>query len=161
MKRILLRLSYVVCALGLAFCCLAALKPELFQKETVEAQPAAAVADSGDALSQFILEREQLRSMQIASLDEIINSDKSSQELIDSAQKEKIEIVRRMEVEQTVAGILRARGYTDAAVAAGDEYVSVMIRALQADDVDVARITELVLSQSDLEAEDIKIIPIN
>ena len=161
MKRILLRISYVVCALGLAFCCLAALKPEIFQGKEDEARPAAAAADTGDALDQFILEHEQLRSMQIASLDEIINSEKSSQELIDSAQKEKIEIVRRMEVEQTVAGILRARGYTDAAVAAGSEYVSVMIRAIQADETDVARIKELVLSQSELEAEDIKIIPIN
>lgn len=160
MKRILLRISYAVCALGLAFCCLAALKPELFQKK-VEAQPAVAAKDTGDALSQFILEHEQLRSMQILSLDEIINSEKSSQELIDSAQREKIEIVRRMELEQTVAGILRARGYADAAVAAGDEYVSVMIRAMQADETDVARITELVISQSDLKADDIKIIPIN
>lgn len=161
MKRILLRISYAVCALGLAFCCLAALKPELFQTKEVETKPATAAADSGDALSQFILEHEQLRSMQIASLDGIINSENSSQALIDSAQREKIEIVRRMELEQTVAGILRARGYNDAAVAAGDEYVSVMIRALKADELDVARITELVLSQSGLDAEDIKIIPIN
>lgn len=123
--------------------------------------PAAAEADTGDELSRFILEHEQLRSMQIAGLDEIINSGSASQELIDSAQKEKMEIVRRMEVEQTVAGILRARGYKDAAVAADGECVNVMIRAIQAGETDVARITELILSQSDVKAGDIKIIPIN
>jgi len=112
-------------------------------------------------LRRFILEHEQLRSMQLSGLDDIINSERSSQEMIDLAQKEKMEILRRLETEGTIAGILHARGYTDAAVTANDECVNIMVRALQAQAQDTARILELVISQTDVDAENIKIIPVN
>ena len=99
--------------------------------------------------------------MQLAQLDEIINSEKSSEEIIDSAQREKIEIVERMETEQLTEGILRARGYTDAAVTEGDGYVTVMIRAQELSQTDAARITDLITERTGIAAENIKIIPIN
>ena len=114
-----------------------------------------------DPLKQFNIEQEQLRSMQIAQLDEIINSEKSSAEIIESAQKEKMKIVERMETEQLTAGILRARGYADAAVTAGDGYVTVMVRAAGLSKSDTARITELVTERTGTGVENIKIIPIN
>jgi len=120
----------------------------------------ASVSVQTDPLKQYILEQEQLRSMQIAQLDDIINSDKSSQELIDSAQREKIEIVEKMETEQLTAGMLRARGYTDAAVTAGEGYVTVMVRLTELSQADVARITQLVTERTGIGAENIKIIPI-
>ena len=114
-----------------------------------------------DPLAQFILEQEQLRSMQLMQLDEIINSDKTTQELIDRAQAQKLDIVARMETETTISGILRARGYRDAAAAYSGEFITIMVRADQAEKTDIARITELVTGQTDLKAENIKIIPIN
>lgn len=114
-----------------------------------------------DPLAQFILEQEQLRSMQLMQLDEIINSDKTTQELIDRAQAQKLDIVDRMETETTISCILRARGYRDAAAAYSGEFITIMVRAVQAEKTDIARITELVTGQTDLKAENIKIIPIN
>jgi hypothetical protein len=99
--------------------------------------------------------------MQITQLDEIINSDKSSPTVIESAQNEKIKIVERMETEQLTAGILRARGYTDAAVSAGDGFITVMIRAEELTQSDTARITALVTERCSVSLENIKIIPIN
>lgn len=114
-----------------------------------------------DALKQFVTEQEQLRSMQLTQLDEIINSEKSSGEIVDSAMREKLKIIEKTETEQLTAGILRARGYTDAAVTAGDGYVTVMIRAEELSQSDVSRITSLIIERTDTCAENIKIIPIN
>ena len=130
-----------------------AVLPVISTEETLET--------AKDALKEFILEHEQLRSLQLYELDEIINSEKSSEEMIAAAQKEKMEIVRRLETESTISGILQARGYNDAAVAAGDDYVNIMVRALQAEARDIARILELVISQTDVSADNIKIIPVN
>ena len=169
MKRVWLRATYVLIALGLAVCCLAAVRPDLFGIGKDEAP--ASGADAGenvtgtveveDALAQFVLEREQLRSMQITQLDEIIHSTESSQEIIDSAQTERIEILRRMEIEETVSGILKARGYLGAAVSASEDTVSVMIRKTEITDADVAVIMELVMSETDVDPADVKIIPVN
>lgn len=162
MKRRLLKYVYAVCSVSLALFVALVIMPKLVPEDDADTVPAAApVAAEADPLDEFSLQHEQLRALQISQLDEIINSEQSSRETIDAAQKEKIEILRRMEIEQTVAGILRARGYKDAAVAVSEDYVTVMIRAIEVGDQDAARILELVLSQTDLDAEEIKIIPIN
>lgn len=162
MKRNLLRLTYAVIIVGLAVCCVAAVRPDLFgiagmDKTVMSSDEATSV----DALAVFVLEREQLRSMQISQLDEIINAPASQQTLIDAAQEEKLEIVRRMEIEQTIAGILKLRGYEDAAVAASGTSVNVMIRNNEMTDADTAIVLELVLAQTSVEAADVRIIPIN
>jgi len=161
MKRNLLRIVYAVIVVGLAVCCVAAVRPDLFGIGDGSEVAATDETEAVDALSAFVLEREQLRSMQVSQLDDIINAPASSQELIDSAQSQKLEIVRRMEIEQTIAGILKARGYADAAVAASADNVSVMIKADALTEADTAVILDLVLSETDVDAADVKIIPIN
>lgn len=163
MKRKLRRWAYAAAGLALLIAVMVFYAPrDRSDGAGGDADAVAADADVvRDALKQFNTEQEQLRSMQIMQLDEIINSEKSSQELVDQAQAEKLAIVERMETEQLIAGILRARGYTDAAAASGDGYITIMVRADQAGVSDIARISELVLAQTDIMLENIKIIPIN
>ena len=135
----------------------------LVEKENNPLPALTAAADTvyEDPLADFILEQEQLRSMQLAGLDEIVNNEASSDEMVEAAQMEKIELLSRINTEQTISGILRARGYKGAAAAASNGHVTIMIRASQADDTAVVRITELIVSQTSLNTADIKIIPIN
>lgn len=161
MKRNFLRVTYVVIVVGLAVCCVAAVRPDLFGIRENDKVAVADGADSVDALSAFVLEREQLRSMQLTQLDDIINASTSSGEVVGAAQERKLEIVKRMEIEQTVSGILKARGYEDVAVAASEDAVSVMIRKDEITDADTAVVLELVLSETDVEAADVRIIPVN
>ncbi|MGI6239570.1 MAG: SpoIIIAH-like family protein [Christensenellales bacterium] len=159
-----LRISYVVIVLGLAVCCVAALRPDLFgigQNKGELADAEQVQAEAVDALVSFSVEREQLRSMQLAQLDEMIHSGEGASETIDAAQRMRLELLRRQEIEQTIAGILRARGYTDAAAAASEEAVTIMIRADSLTAEMSAVILELVLSEADVAPGDIKIIPIN
>lgn len=158
MKRRLRGWAYVAVGLAIMIAAMAVFAPE---KTTEEPAEYASAAVPPDPLKEFILEQEQLRSMQIAQLDEIINSEKSSEAIIESAQRQKMDIVDRMEKEQTISGILRARGYTDAAASVSDGYAVIMVRASQAEQADIARITELVTGKTDIKTQNIKIIPIN
>lgn len=159
-KRDLHRWAYA--AAGIAIIVVAmVIYTALDEKETGAYTEMRQTSAHTDPLKQFNTEQEQLRSMQIAQLDEIINSDKSSEAIIESAQNEKLKIVERMETEQLTAGILRARGYTDAAVTTGDGYVTVMVHAGELSASDTARITTLVTERTGIGAENIKIIPIN
>ena len=161
MKRKLQRWAYAAVGLVIMITAMAVFAPREEKNADTAEEVAVAAYVEPDALVQFCTEQEQLRSMQLSQLDDIINSEKSSQELIDRAQAEKIDITERMEQEQLVAGILRARGYTNAAAVVGDDHITIMVRAGQLGETDAARITELVLSQSGIAAENIKIIPIN
>jgi hypothetical protein len=161
MKRNLLRATYALIVVSLAVCCVAAVRPDLFGLSPKTQSAVTDEAGATDALSAFVLEREQLRSMQISQLDDIINAPATSSELVAEAQTQKLEIVRRMEIEQTVSGVLKARGYADAAVAASEDTVSVMIRKSEVTDADAAVILELVLSETDIPAADVRIIPVN
>lgn len=161
MKRNLLRVTYAVIVVGLAVCCVAAVRPDLFGLNFKAQTVATDEGESVDALSEFVLEREQLRSMQLSQLDDIINAPASSEKLVAEAQVQKLEIVRRMEIEQTVSGILKARGYEDAAVAASEDMVNVMIRKDEITETDAAVVLELVLSETDVDAADVRIIPVN
>lgn len=158
MKRNLRRWAYAAAGIAVIVAAMILFAP-MEESEDSAAPVSAAVIP--DPLKQFILEQEQLRSMQISQLDDIINSDRSSEELISSAQRKKMDIAAKTEAEQTIAGILRARGYTDAAASVNEGYAVIMVRAQQAEKNDIARITELVTSQTDITAQNIKIIPIN
>ncbi len=161
MKRYLLRITYAVIVVGLAVCCVAAVRPDLFGMDNSNQIANSDAAESVDALSSFVLEREQLRSMQLTQLDDIIYAPASSEELVAEAQARKLDIVNRMEIEQTISGVLKARGYEDAAVAVSEDVVSVMIRKKDMTDADMTVILELVLSETDVQASDVRIIPIN
>ena len=158
------RLSCVVCASSLAVCCLAVVKPELFRKQTTDPQPPAqeeAVALQRDALESYALERQQLRSMQLGQLDEMIAAADTPAETADQARRQKLSLMERMEQEQSLAAELQARGYEDALITISQKSVSVMIRNFSGLVEDVARVKEAVMSQIQCTAEEIKIIPIN
>jgi len=154
--------------IGLAFAavCAFAVAPSVYrmraEPEDAETQPVYASAEeSMSELEKFILEHEQLRSMQLSELDEIVNSEDTPEEIAESALRQKLELIKLLETESTIAGILQARGYRDAAVTADAERVNILIDSLQAGEKDIARITELVISHTDVDAGNIKIIPIN
>ena len=160
------KLIWIAAGIGFVLICTLAVAPSVFNSReektntvTVFSENTEYVSET-ERLKEFILEHEQLRSMQLNELDEIINSDKSSAEIIDAAQSKKMEILNLLETESTIAGILQSRGYRDAAVAAGGGYINVMISGIQAELTDVARIKELIITQTDVGTDNIKIIPI-
>ena len=159
-KPMLFRFSCVVCVASLAVCCLAVVRPGLFQKRGETESPPAqeeAVALQKDPLEAYALEKQQLRSMQLSQLDEMI----SAAETADQARRQKLSLMECMEKEMNLAAELQARGYEDALITISQKSVSVMIRNFSGLVQDVSRVKEAVMAQTQCAAEEIKIIPIN
>ena len=162
-KPMFFRFSCVVCVASLAVCCLAVVKPGLFQKKGERESPPAqeeAVALQKDPLEAYALEKQQLRSMQLSQLDEMISASSTPAETADQARRQKLSLMENMEKEQNLAAELQARGY-DALINISQKSVSVMIRNFSGLVQDVSRVKEAVMAQTQCAAEEIKIIPIN
>lgn len=163
-KPMLFRFSCVVCVASLAVCCLAVVRPGLFQKKGETESPPAqeeAVALQKDPLEAYALEKQQLRSMQLSQLDEMISAADTPAETADQARRQKLSLMECMEKEMNLAAELQARGYEDALITISQKSVSVMIRNFSGLAQDVSRVKEAVMAQTQCAAEEIKIIPIN
>ena len=160
MRVILLRISYAVVAIAMVVCSLAAVRPDLFGITKETAVQSTAIVPS-DPLAEFEQEREQMRSMQLSQLDDMINSENTSPDTAKLAEEEKLAILNRYETEQTISGILRIMGYNGAVACAENDGVTILIKGDQPGESQIAAITETILAQTDVQAGNIKIIPIN
>ena len=122
---------------------------------SVETRP-----ETGDALSQFRLEREQLRARQEAQLNDIIYSDKSDSQTVALAQEQLLSLLNRAEQELTLEGLLQGRGFEDALVSVGERSANVLLRTDAVTQRESAVILELVLRETGLTGGNVKIIPV-
>lgn len=118
-------------------------------------------AATPDALEQFRLEREQMRAMHAAQYQEVIYADAADEQTRQMAREAFLDALKRQEQELTIEGILRSRGYADALASVEEGAVSVLVRAGQLSSEQSAVIYELVLAQTGVSGDQVKIIPIN
>ena len=138
-------------------------RPEEAPAASVAAEaPAPSVApEANDPLEAFRLEREQLRSMQTAQLNDIIHDGETDGQTRALAQRTLIDLLAWAEQETTIEGVLRARGYADCAVTVHEDTANVLVRAEALTRQETAVILELVLRETDVDSGNVKIIPIN
>ena len=110
---------------------------------------------------EFRLEREQLRSMQTAQLNDIIHDSATDEETRALAQRTLISLLTWSEQETTIEGVLRARGFADCVVTVHEDTANVLVRAQTLTREESAVILELVLRETDVSSGNVKIIPIN
>ena len=109
---------------------------------------------------QFRTERQQLRSMQKAQLNEIIFSGADA-DTVDLAQRQLMDILTREEQENTLEGLLEIRGFQDAVVSVHRDSVSVLICADVLTQQESGVILDLVCRETGFLSGNIKIIPVN
>lgn len=162
MKAILLKGLYAAMIIVISVACVAVIRPDLFRGELARKSPEAeTVAAVYDPITQFRMERDQLRSMQISELDDMINSENTTEDMRKMAEEEKLSIIRRMEIEETIGSILSAEGFQGAAACADGDMITILIYSAAPTQAEIASITEQTLAISEISAENIKIIPIN
>ena len=158
----LLRVMFAGIIIIISVSCIYVLRPDLFRGETArKTENTFAVAAPSDPILQFRTERQQLRSLQITELDEMINSDSVSPEVKRLAEEEKLSVLKRAETEESIGGVLRARGFKGAAVCSEDDLLTVMIYSLQPTESEISVIMDTISSITETGPENIKIIPIN
>lgn len=113
--------------------------------------------DSGDYFETFRTDRENVRNKELDYLETIITHDQTDAETLADAQQQKLDIVSGMEKEFTVEKLLKAKGFTDAAVTFHAGSVNVVIDTPSLSEEQVAQILEIVVRETGESAENIKI----
>lgn len=104
--------------------------------------------------------RQETREQEILYYDAIISSTASSAEAIATAENKKLEIVKIMEQELVLEGLIKSKGFEDCVVSTSNENVSVIVKAQQLESAQVAQIVSIVQEQLGTDLGNIKILPI-
>lgn len=123
---------------------------------SVEAAP----AEDADAIAAFRTEREQLRAMQKAQLNEILHDGATEAGIAAQAQRQLMELCAREEHELALEGILRLRGFEDAVVTVQADSVNVLLRTQIVTQQECSVILDLVCRETGVQSGNVKIIPI-
>ena len=113
-----------------------------------------------DPLEAFAAERQQLRGMQKAQLNEILYDADSEDDARAEARRQLLELCDREEKENTIEGVLRMRGFADAVCTVHGDSVNVVVRADSLGRQESAVIYDLVLRETGVTGGNVKIIPV-
>lgn len=123
-----------------------------------DGQDGAAVSASTQAnfFDTFRADRTETREKEIAYIDTIVMQGADADTLAD-AQQQKLTIVGNMEKELTVESLLKAKGFSDAAVTLHAGSVNVILKADTLTDEQVAQVLEIVLRETGEIADHVKV----
>lgn len=105
----------------------------------------------------FRNERNTVRAQEIEYLRMIINEEATDVETVNEARMRLMELVDNMEKEFTIESRIRAKGFLDAAVTFQGGSINVIVDGAELTDTEVARILDIVRSETGAAAENIKI----
>ena len=106
-------------------------------------------------------DRESTRESEFLYLDAILNSETATASAKESAEKQKADIVSRMEQELALETLIKAKGFGDAIVTIGDGGVSIVVGSNELTAEQANQILAAVVSETTFKATDVKIIPYN
>lgn len=132
----------------------AAAEPAAAQR-TEETVVSASAGNEG-FFDSFRKERDTTRAQEINYLDMIVQQGADAETLAD-AQQQKLDIVGYMEKELTVESLLKAKGFSDAAVTLHAGSVNVILSAETLSDEQVAQVLDIVMRETGEGAENIKV----
>lgn len=107
--------------------------------------------------ASFRENRENVRAKELEYIDAIISDQRTDAETLKDAQEQKIEIVNNMEKEFTVESMLIAKGFRDAAVTLHQGSVNVIVGSEPLTAEQAAQILDIVLRETDVNAENVKV----
>ena len=119
-----------------------------------------ATAESGSYFSTARLNRQQARDNALSLLQEAAKDEKADQTAVDEANASIQTMADATVTEAQIENLITAKGYTDCVAFLGEDSISVVVSALDhgMTDADAARIGEIVMEQTGLKADQIKII---
>mgnify|MGYP000858288286 FL=1 len=104
------------------------------------------------------LSRDKLRANLIDRLNEIVNNDNTSDEMRNEAQKKIMDIGEVSQKELLIEGLVKAKGYDDVLVFLTEENARIVVSADELTEQDIAKILEVVITETGLDASNIKIM---
>lgn len=106
-------------------------------------------------------DRESTRDQEMLYYDAIIANETSSEAAIKTAEDARLSLVKQMDQELVVEGLIKAKGFDDCVVTISAENVNAVVKAKQLNATEVAQIVSVIQNQLGIDSiENIKIIPI-
>ena len=129
-------------------------------EEGKDATGEADAAESGTYFSTARLNRQQARDNALSLLQEAAKDEKADQNAIDEANAAIQTMADYTMTEAQIENLVTAKGYADCVAFLGENSISVVVSAVETGltDTDSARIGEIVMEQTGLKADQIKII---
>lgn len=117
-------------------------------------------AESGTYFSTARLNRQQARDNALSLLQKAAEDEKADQSSVDQANAAIQTMADYTMTEAQIENLITAKGYTDCVAFLGEDSISVVVSAMEngMTDADAARIGEIVMEQTGLKADQIKII---
>lgn len=107
---------------------------------------------------EYRLSRDKLRASLMENLRFIIDNENSFEDMKKEAQEKILELVDLAGKELYIEKLIKSKGIEDALVFINDNSVSVVVEMAELTAVDVAKILNIVIEQTDLKAENINIM---
>lgn len=113
---------------------------------------------SSNYFIEYRLSRDKLRASLIERLNEIINNEKTSDEIRKEAQQEIIRIGNTTELELYIESLIKAKGFEDALVFLKDDSARVVVSTDELMEQDVMKILEIIKNETNIDPSNIKIM---
>lgn len=107
---------------------------------------------------EYRLSRDRLRGSLIERLNDIIDNEKTTQEVRTSAQKEILRIGKIEENELYLEGLIKGKGFEDVLVFLKEDSARVIVDVKQLNEQDVMKILEILKNETDIDTKNIKIM---
>ncbi len=120
-------------------------------------------SEESSYFAQARLNRQQARDSAMSLLQEAASDEKADQMTIEEANLSIQTMANQTLTEAQIENLVVAKGYTNCVAFLNDASISVVVSGVEGDlgEVDVAKIGEIVMEQTGLSSEQIKIIPTN
>ena len=114
----------------------------------------------GNFFTTYRTDRQATRDQTIMYLDAIIANEASSSDAVRDAEAQKLSLTKNMDLELVLEGLIKALGFEDAIVTASTENINVILKSGELTETEVAQVLDVIVSETDKSALDVRIIPV-
>lgn len=132
----------------------------LLNNKATKANASSGNVTYGNFFTTYRADRQATRDQTVLYLDAIIQNEASSQEAVRDAEAQKLALTKNMDVELVLEGLIKALGYEDAIVTATTENVNVILKSGELTEEQVAQVLDIIVSETDKTALDVRVIPV-
>lgn len=127
--------------------------------ESEAEQTTAAVPDENDYFSEACLARQKTRDEAVELLNQVLNDSEATAEETQKAVEQSADIAKNMLSESNIESMVKSKGYTDCVAFIQDGTCNVVVgKSSEFTSQDAATIQDIVVGQSDVEYDQIKIV---
>lgn len=110
--------------------------------------------------NSYRTDRTSTRNQEIEYLNAILASATSSAEAKANAETERADLIKLMESELVLEGLIKAKGFEDAIISALSSNITVIVKKAELTSSEVAQLVEIITTQTNYTLENIKIVPV-